>query len=104
MRYLDRIVLVQEEKRKYDPEKGEQVIVSKAKEIEALANVTDLGTERSKEIFGDIKEGAKVIRLAPLFDVPKWDSVLFDNRKWKLVTERKPQTRRTLIVQESFNE
>ncbi|MDM8212787.1 hypothetical protein QUW13_02715 [Enterococcus hirae] len=100
MRYLDEIVFIgAAEDDHYDPNLGEWV-EGEPTRTKALVNVTDLGTNRSVEIFGDIKQGAKVIRLQPLFVLPKWDQIEYDGRTWELTTERVPAERHTLIVQE----
>lgn len=84
----------------YDTELGEW-LENEPKITETIANVTDLGTNRSVEIFGDIKQGAKVIRTQPLFDVPKnWQYIKIDGKTYNLTTERQPHNRNSLIVQE----
>ncbi|MCT3126623.1 hypothetical protein EFO21_14080, partial [Lactococcus lactis] len=62
--------------------------------------ITDIGTDRSAKVFGDIKQGAKVMRMMPLFNMPKYDYIEFDNKKWALMTYRNPSERNTFILQE----
>lgn len=102
MRYLDKVVFVDESEEIYNPDFGEY-IEAETKGVETLANVTDLGTTRSVQIFGDIKQGAKVVRTMPLFDIPKWKYIMFDGRKWQLVTSRLVTKSNSLIVQEVFD-
>lgn len=100
MRYNKSIVFVAESSDSYyDSDLGEWV-ESEPKRTDTTANVTDLGTDRSVAIFGTIKEGAKVIRTQPLFFVPKWDYIEYRDKTYQLVTERVPQERHSLIVQE----
>ncbi|MGM8139849.1 hypothetical protein [Enterococcus italicus] len=84
---------------RYDPELGEWIESEPVKTV-TTATITDLGTTRSVEIFGDIKQGAKVIRLMPLFILPDFDWIEFGGKKWELVTDREPDKFRTLIVRE----
>ncbi|EOI00678.1 hypothetical protein UAY_01781 [Enterococcus moraviensis ATCC BAA-383] len=100
MRYDKSIVFVAESSEShYDADLGEWV-ESEPKRTDTTANVTDLGTDRSVAIFGTINEGAKVIRTQPLFSVPKWDYIEYRGKTYQLVTERVPQERHSLIVQE----
>lgn len=100
MRYLDDVVFVKEAAESvYDPVTGtwpDSVPIN----TEITVNVTDLGTKRSVELFGELKKGAKVIRLQPLFDLYAWDHVLIDGTKYILTTSRKPLGRGTIIVEE----
>lgn len=64
------------------------------------ANVTDIGLVRSIEIFGDIQQGAKVIRLQPLETMPAFDQIEFEGRVYELATHKEPAGRNTLIVKE----
>lgn len=83
----------------YDPELGEWVD-GEAKRTGTVANVTDLGTERSVKVFGDVREGAKVIRTMPLFSLPEFDHIEIDGKTFKETTARNPSGRHSLIVQE----
>lgn len=100
MRLINEITFVKTSaETRYDPDLGEWIEAEPIKTT-TLANVTDLGTERSVKIFGDIEQGAKVIRTAPLFVLPKFDYIEFGGKRWKLVTHRAPSMRNTLIVKE----
>ncbi|MDT2674297.1 hypothetical protein [Enterococcus dongliensis] len=83
----------------YDPDLGEWVD-GEAKRTGTVANVTDLGTERSVKVFGDVREGAKVIRTMPLFSLPEFDHIEIDGKTFKETTARNPSGRHSLIVQE----
>ena len=56
---------------KYVPGKG---YGAKTKLTEIMANVTDLGTNRSKQLFGEVQTGNKIIGLVAPVGV-KWDSL-----------------------------
>ncbi|MFB5454905.1 hypothetical protein ACE40W_05255 [Enterococcus avium] len=100
MRYTDEITFVKESSEShYDPESGEWVD-GEAKRTVTDANVTDLGTERSVKVFGDVREGAKVIRTMPLFSLPEFDHIEIDSKTFKETTVRNPSGRHSLIVQE----
>ena len=101
MRYDKSIVFVKESSKSYyDTEIGEWVETVPEK-TPADVNITDLGTNRSITLFGSIKQGAKVIRTQPLFDVPKnWEYIRIDGKTYALTTELQPQNRNSLIVQE----
>lgn len=83
----------------YDPELGEWVD-GEAKRTGTVANVTDLGTERSVKVFGDVREGALVIRTMPLFSLPEFDHIEIHGKTFKETTVRNPSGRHSLIVQE----
>lgn len=99
MKFIDDIVFVKKTDAYYDPEPGKWVEGDPEK-TETTANVTDLGTNRSVELFGELKKGAKVIRLQRLFNLPEWDHVLIDDQKYILTTDRQPLNQHTLIVEE----
>lgn len=100
MRYTDEITFVKESSEShYDPNLGEYVEGEPFKTI-TTANVTDLGTERSVKLFGDIRQGALVIRTMPLFSLPEFDHIEIDGKTFKETTARNPSGRHSLIVQE----
>lgn len=100
MRYTDEITFVKESSEShYDPDLGEYV-EGEPKRISTLANVTDLGTDRSVKVFGNIRQGALVIRMMPLFVLPDFDSIEIDGKAYKEMTARNPSKRNSLIVQE----
>lgn len=100
MRYNDEITFVKlSSDSKYDTDKGEWIEVEPVKTT-TIANVTDIGTDRSVTIFGSIKQGAKVIRTQPLFRIPEFDYIEYEGKTWEQVTARNPVFRNSLIVQE----
>jgi hypothetical protein len=100
MRFLDEITFEKDGPGShYDPDLSEW-IEDESTKTKTLANVTDLGTDRSVAIFGDIRQGAKVIRTAPLFVVPDYDRILYQGKTYKDVTTRTPALRSSIIVQE----
>lgn len=99
MRYLHEVTFY-DETETYHTDLGEHV-TTRTDETKTVANVTDMGTQQSVAIFGDIKQGAKVIRLTPLFVLPKFRFIEFQGKKYKLVTQRNTlNDRNALIVQE----
>lgn len=107
MRYLDEVTFIKESPDShYDPELGEYI---KAEPIKAVfsanitdVGITDVGTDRSAKVFGYIKEGAKIMRMMPLFDMPEYDYVEFEGKKWYLLTYRNPSERNTFILREGM--
>lgn len=102
MRYLDKVVFIKKMDSYYDPELGEHVD-GELKETILDCNVTDLGSERSVALFGDVQEKSKVIRLQPLNDVPTFDYLMFNDISYKLSKNVNPQDRKTMIVKEFSN-
>ena len=100
MRYLDEVTFIKTSSDShYDPDLGESVEKEPTRTIFS-ANITDIGTDRSVKVFGDIKQWAKVLRMMPLFVMPEYDYIEFDNKMWALTTYRNPSERNTFILQE----
>lgn len=100
MRFDHVIKFYDKSERHYDPKThgyvGGEKLVSMLH-----GNVTDVGTVKSVQLFGDYKQNSLVIRLcaAP----PKWSYLTIDDgtQKYVLQTMRKPLKLFTLIVGES---
>ncbi|MFS1280792.1 hypothetical protein [Enterococcus lactis] len=100
MRFLDEVIFEKDgEGNRYDPELGEWIEEAPIT-VTTNANVTDLGTDRSVAIFGDIRQGSKVIRTMPLFVVPKYDRIIFNGKTYKDVAQRSLLSTNSIIVQE----
>ena len=86
--------------RHYDPIVGNYVGNEKLVG-EEIANVTDVGTNRSKELFGDADIRSRVIRLAHPLE-KSWSYCLIDSDRTHYVqtTVRNPLKDYTLIVGE----
>lgn len=100
MRFDHVIKFYDKSERHYDPKT--HGYVGSEKLVSALhGNVTDIGTVKSVQLFGDYKQNSLVIRLyaAP----PKWSYLTIDDgtQKYVLQTMRKPLKLFTLIVGES---
>ena len=100
MRFVHIIKFYDKSERHYDPKT--HGYVGGERLVSALhGNVTDIGTVKSVQLFGDYKQNSLVIRLyaAP----PKWSYLTIDDGKQKYVlqTMRKPLKLFTLIVGES---
>nr|DAH38751.1 MAG TPA: head closure knob [Caudoviricetes sp.] len=100
MRFDHVIKFYDKSERHYDPKT--HGYVGGEKLVSTLhGNVTDVGTVKSVQLFGDYKQNSLVIRLyaAP----PKWSYLTIDDgvQKYVLQTTRKPLKLFTLIVGES---
>lgn len=102
MRYDTKITFLIKGNETYDPITGKWTIDQPTKK-ETVANVMDLGTNRSVTLFGHIKQGAKVVLTQPLFVLPAFDQILIDEKVYEVTTTREPLNRNTLIVQEVHN-
>lgn len=100
MRFDHVIKFYDKSERHYDPKTHGYVGGEKLVSI-LHGNVTDVGTVKSVQLFGDYKQNSLVIRLyaAP----PKWSYLTIDGgtQKYVLQTMRKPLKLFTLIVGES---
>lgn len=101
MRYDTTIKFITETEGYYDFDLGEHVEGRTTEDV-VKANVTDLGTERSVTIFGDVKENAKVIRLLRHYDKP-FQSVFVGTTKYQVIKTLDLRQKQTLIVQEVAN-
>lgn len=100
MRFDHIIKFYDKSERHYDPKT--HGYVGGEKLVSALhGNVTDVGTVKSVQLFGDYKQNSLVIRLYAV--PPKWSYLTIDDGKQKYVlqTMRKPLKLFTLIVGES---
>lgn len=68
-----------------------------------LANVTDVGTSRSMELFGDLDTSNKVLRFANGVKLADWTYLTLpgSDTRYVKVTTRKPLKSNTLIVGEN---
>ena len=98
MRYDKRIYFVRKSQEEYDPIKGEWVggaTVATPK----MANVTDLGSERSVAIFGSVMEDALTVRLLNRYREP-FDTVRIDGTHYSVIKDLNLRRKQTLIVKE----
>ena len=99
MRYDTPVTFVEKQGSYYDPVIGEHV-EGKLVETVTTANVTDLGIERSVNVFGQFEEGAIVIRTQPLFKVPSWTYIIVGDKTYSKTMTRTHLGRTTLVVKE----
>lgn len=100
MRMDQKISFYSEKKREYNPhtsqyEGGVQLVATR------YGNVTDVGTDRSAELFGKYDQRAKTVRYIEPVDV-SWSYLTIDDSstKYRLRTERRPLKGVSLIVGE----
>lgn len=84
----------------YDPQTHQYGDVKKV--ATAVASVTDMGTDKSVQLFGNYAQKAKVIRLAEPVTV-NWSYLTIDDdaTHYALNTSRNPLQNATLIVGET---
>lgn len=100
MRFNNNVKFYSETAEHYDPEAGHYVGGEKLI-AEVIANVTDLGTNRSSQLFGDVNTQAKVIRMVrPVGAVWSYCLIDDDTTKYVQTTARDPLKAHTLIVGE----
>lgn len=100
MRMDSKISFYSESKRRYNPhtskyEGGTELVATR------YGNVTDVGTNRSVELFGKYDQHAKTIRFSEPVTV-SWSYLTIDDGpvKYRLNTERRPLKGVSLIVGE----
>lgn len=97
MRFDTLVDFISEGKKRYIPEQGystgTELVTSR------MANVTDLGTNRSVQLFGDVDTNRKVIRLM----VPvgtNWSYCKIGGKKYRQVTATNVLKGHSMIVGE----
>ncbi|GKS80728.1 hypothetical protein LPAF129_04130 [Ligilactobacillus pabuli] len=100
MRFNNNVKFYSDEAEHYDPTSGEWVGGEKLI-AEVIANVTDLGTNRSVALYGDVNIQAYVIRTINPIDY-NWSYCTIDggNTQYIANTKRVPLKNNTLIVGE----
>lgn len=100
MRFDNNVKFYSESEEHYDPVVGDYVGGVKLVH-QAIANVTDVGTDRSQAVFGDVTARQQVIRLACPVGV-SWSYCLIDDDMTEYIqtTMRNPLKAHTLIVGE----
>ena len=85
----------------YNPKVGKPVD-EEINSQEIMANVTDMGTEQTQQLFGNVKHQMIVIRLREM-PVGSWSYLTLEDsgKHFVRVTSRQPQKANTLIVSES---
>ena len=98
MRYDKRIYFIRKSQEEYDPIKGEWV-GGATYAVPKMANVTDLGSERSVTLFGSVMEQALVVRLLNRYREP-FDTVRIDGTHYSVIKDLNLRRKQTLIVKE----
>ena len=98
MRYDKRIYFIRKSQEEYDPIKGEWV-GGATYAMPKMANVTDLGSERSVAMFGNVMEDALTVRLLNRYREP-FDTVRIDGTHYSVIKDLKLRHKHTLIVKE----
>ena len=98
MRYDKRIYFIRKSQEEYDPIKGEWV-GGATYAVPKMANVTDLGSERSVAMFGNVMEDALTVRLLNRYREP-FDTVRIDGTHYSVIKDLKLRHKQTLIVKE----
>lgn len=99
MMYLHDVDFINQSDGGYDADLGEHIEPVNDSKIIAC-NVTDLGSERSIKLFGDVKERSIVVRVPKLIKLPQHAYIEFNDKKYTLIREIYPHDRTTLIFKE----
>lgn len=97
MRY-DKKVELRIETKEYDSQQGKEI--TKVTEFkERRANVTDASQKVMQVAFGDLRKGAKVIRLlSPIAFDPT--HVIYQGKKYKVGIKRQPSRKCAFVAEE----
>lgn len=101
MRLTNEVKFYDQTERRYNPntsqyEGGETLVAT------VMANVTDIGTNRSNELFGKLDANSKVVRMVePVKFVWSYLTIDDDSTHYVLQTDRRPLKNATLIVGET---
>ena len=98
MRYDKQIYFVRNSEEEYDPIKGEWV-GGATYAVPKMANVTDLGSERSVAMFGNVMEDALTVRLLNRYREP-FDTIRIDDVHYSVIKDLNLRRKQTLIVKE----
>lgn len=98
MRYDKRIYFIRKLQEEYDPIKGEWV-GGGTYALPKYANVTDLGSERSVALFGNVMENALTVRLLNRYKEP-FDTIRIDGTHYSVIKDLNLRRKHTLIVKE----
>lgn len=99
MRFDKRITFVKETDSYYDPNLGEYVQGVPAKTVRPC-KISTLGTQRTQELFGDIKRQIQVVILQKPYDAD-FDYVLLANEKYEV--KRQSDYRKGVLFLESVS-
>lgn len=96
MRYSTPVFFVKEGKKQYDPDTG---VWSSEENVRTrkYANITHIGVERQKAVYGDVKSDRIVVRLQRSY-AKEYDHIEISGEKYIIDTERCPSDRKSLVV------
>lgn len=95
---FDTPIYFQTIKTEYDASTGDHV-ESIASEVKRFASVTDAGADTLNLVYGEIKQGAKVIRLQNHYTAP-FDRIRIGEKLYRADTEKRLRTKHVFIVSE----
>lgn len=98
MRYDKEIYFVQKGEEKYDYNTGDY-IETKPIKFKRYARVTDVGAEKMQLIYGELKKGAKTVRIQNHYLGP-FDYIEIDEKKYSVQLERRMRNDRSFEVVE----
>lgn len=87
MRLSDRVSLIKKGKKKYDPDRGEYVDSSERWD-NYPCHISDLGVDRTQQLFGDYRPQVKVVRLQRPFRAFEVDTVKIDGKEYTVRSVR----------------
>lgn len=98
MRFDTPVYFQRNQKAVYNPETGNYDERPPTEEMR-YASVTDTGDETLHLLFGEIKQGAKTVRLQNRYDKP-FDRIKIGGKSYKVRTARRLRVKHIFIVSE----
>ena len=98
MRYADRVTFYRESEGRYDPELSQYV--EGRSDFDTLpCNVSNLGIDRRKELFGRVDRSMIVVRLQRSYD-REWDYAEVNGRRYEQVSKHPFRTETAFYLEE----
>lgn len=102
MRYITALFFVKKPEKQYDPDSGEWSAGEPVK-TKRRANITHMGAERQRVLFGDVCSNRFVVRLQRAYS-GQYDYIEIGGKTYTVDTERCPSNKQSLVVIENVGD